>query len=411
MTAITVRPLRSDAEIDAFFLLAMETFSSHPDAAATARWRRFVETHPEFDSAQLRGAFRGEDSMGGCIISERVLAIGPARLSTACIGALVTRPEYRRQGAAAAMLDDALTFARERRHALLLLDGIPGFYRQFGYADVLESTQHHISLADIDRLPDSSYQVRDAAAGDVPDLLRLYHEAFDPYPGVFARTLPIQEHHLRLRLPHNPYLVVEDAETRVCGYAAIPWPRRQPYCPEVVIADWPAAAALLKAQTGLLRENGKLPEKLWWQAPPQSAAFHALADNVRVESTSHHVPNSDWMARIGSLPCFIQAMLPFWQQRWRQANLPWRGNLTMGVGESTFYLTLRRGELRLMTRPPAQSVRVQLTPQALVQFVFGFRPVTWLALQPGCFLPDPILPVLEALMPAVPGWLPGTDWF
>lgn len=411
MAAITVRPLRSDAERDAFFLLAMETFSTHPDAAATARWRRFVETGPKFDFAQLRGAFRGEDWLGGCIIYERVLAIGPARLTTACIGALVTHLEHRRQGVAAAMLDDALAFARERGHALLLLDGIPGFYQRFGYTDVLESTQHHISLADIDRLPDSSYHVRDAVLDDAPDLLRLYHEAFDPYPGVFARTLPIQEHHLRTRLPHNPPLVVEDPGAHVCGYAAIPWPRQRPYCPEVVFAEWPAAAALLKAQARLLRENGEAPERLWWQVPPQSAAFYALIDNIHVESATHHIPNCDWMARIGLFPRFMQAMLPFWRERWRQANLSWRGQLAITVGESTFYLSLRRGEVRMMTRPRVHTARIQLTPQALVQFVFGFRPVTWLARQPGCIVPEPVFPILQTLMPDVPGWLPGTDWF
>lgn len=411
MPAITVRPLSSEAEINAFFVLAMETFSAHPDAEVMARWRRFVENHPDFDSTQLRGAFRGEDWLGGCIVYERVLAIGVARLSTACIGALVTHPDYRRQGVATAMVEDALAFARERGHALILLDGIPGFYQQFGYADVLESTQHHINVADIDGLADSPYHIRDAVLGDAPELLRLYHEAFDPYPGVFARTLPIQEHHLRARLPHNPPLVVEDPEGRACGYAAVPWPRRQPFCPEVVFADWPAAAALLKAQARLLRENEEPPEKLWWQEPPQSAALYTLADHIHVESTTHHYPNAHWMARIGSLPCFVQAMLPFWQERWRQAGLTWHGQMTIAVGESTFCLSFQQEEVLLLPYAPAETVRAQLTPQALVQFVFGFRPIAWLAHQPGCFLPNSILPVLQTLMPAASGWLPGTDWF
>ncbi len=411
MAAITVRPLLPGAERDAFFSLAQETFSGRFDSEAAARWRRFIETAPGFDAAQLRGAFRDGEWLGGCIIYERVLALGPARLSTACIGALVTLPAYRNQGVATALLADALALAQARSHALILLDGIPGFYQQFGYADVLEATQHHISLADIDRLPESSCRVRSAVMEDAPALLRLYHEAFDAYPGVFARTLAIQEHYLRARLPHNPPLVVEDARSDVIGYAMLPWPRQQAFCPEVVFADWPAASALLKAQVSLLAMGEERPARLWWQVPPQSDAFHVLADHIHVESTAHHFPNADWMARPGDLACLMQALLPFWQDRWRQAKETWQGDFCFVVERSTFVFSLKQGEMRRTEYAQPGVLCVGLTSQALVQFIFRFRPLAWLARQPGCSLPEVALPILQALTPAAPGWLPGTDWF
>jgi GNAT superfamily N-acetyltransferase len=126
---ITVRPLATDEEIDTYCNLAsVAFFTSGGDTATEARrWRRSIEAAPEFDPRQWRGAFVGERFAGGYIIYERELRAGAARLRTVCIGGVVTHPNHRLHGVGAALMRDAIAFAQQYDHALLLLDGIPNF--------------------------------------------------------------------------------------------------------------------------------------------------------------------------------------------------------------------------------------------------------------------------------------------
>lgn len=411
MSTITVRPL-AENERTVFYHLAVITFGAAEDSdQRAARWGRFIAGHPDFDPIQVRGAFRNGQFLGGYIDYEHTLAIGPARLPAGCIGAVVTHPDYRLQGVGTALVEDAIALAQERRHALLLLDGIPNFYHRFGFANVLTEGGYTIRLADILALPLSPYGVRPATDGDAGDLLRLYHQEFDPFPGVFARTPAIQSHLLSARLPANPPLLAIDESGRACGYLIAPWVLTDPNCYEVVAPDWSTASALLQHHARLLAANDPPPQALTWQVPPGSATFFALADRIPLEGAVRHLPIGDWMARIGHLPTFLAAILPHWNQRRQNSNVLWNGSIQIDLGETTFGIDFGGVEARLSAQPSAEAPHVRLSPQALVQLTFGFRPAWWLARQPANDIPDHLLDLLQTLASTRSGWVPGTDRF
>lgn len=198
---IIVRPLATGEEIDTYCYLATETFSTPGgDVATEARhWRCGVEAAPEFAPRQWRGAFIGERFAGGYLIYERELRAGAARLRTVCIGGVVTHPDHRMRGVGAALMRDAIAFAEQYDHTLLLLDGIPNFYHRWGYADVFDLTEHVIDRAAISAIPAtaaSGCTTRPATLEDAPALLALYERHYAHYTGSFVRTLE----HQRLRL-------------------------------------------------------------------------------------------------------------------------------------------------------------------------------------------------------------------
>ncbi len=411
MPSITIRPL-TEAERTPFYRLAVLTFASPEDSEQrVARWRRAVESHPDFDPIQVRGAFRGEQFLGGYIDYERTLSIGPARLLTGCIGAVVTHPDHRLQGVASALLADAIRLAQGRGHALLLLDGIPNFYHRFGFTGILSAGEYAIHLADILALLPSPYTVRPAEAADAGDLLRLYHQEFDPFPGAFARTPAIAQTYLGIRLPTNPPLLAIDEIGQIKGYLLPPWVRTSASSSEVVAADWHAASALLQHHARLIQANDPSPAALTWQIPPGSATFFALADHIHLENSTRHLPRGDWMARIGHLPTFLSAMLPAWSERWQRNNLLWSGPIGFASDEARFCLDFDGYEVLLHDLAPSSAPTIRLTPQALVQLTFGFRPAWWLARQPDNDIPDHLIDVLQALTPTHPGWIPGSDRF
>jgi GNAT superfamily N-acetyltransferase len=128
ISSLTVRPLVSKDEYDIYYRLSANAFAPQASEEDAQRWQRFVTRSPEFRAEQVRGAFRNDQLLGGYTLYERVLCMGAARISTGCIGSVVTAPDSRKQGVATALMQDALAFARKENHALLLLDGIPIFY-------------------------------------------------------------------------------------------------------------------------------------------------------------------------------------------------------------------------------------------------------------------------------------------
>src|SRR5258707_203859 len=196
-----IRPLQTSTEIEGFFRLNAQVFRPDEDTdLVTGQRRRFIMEDPDFRPSQLRGAFLGKTYLGGYALLERWLCLGPARLHTGCIGGVVTHPDYRHQGIATALMQDAISYAQSQQYALLFLHGLPNFYYQFGYTDVLEDIPwHYIDRELIPEQSSEAYSIRSATGEDAPAILTLYQRHFNDYPGSFAptRTIQRQEHLLR----------------------------------------------------------------------------------------------------------------------------------------------------------------------------------------------------------------------
>src|SRR5258708_34709905 len=90
---------------------------------------------------------------------------------------------------------DAIEYAQDQRYALLFLHGLPNFYHQFGYIDVLEDTpQHFLARQGLPELSSTPYTVRPATRTDAPALLAFYQRHYGPYLARFAPTRTVQEH-------------------------------------------------------------------------------------------------------------------------------------------------------------------------------------------------------------------------
>jgi GNAT superfamily N-acetyltransferase len=407
--AITVRQLQTSAEIDTFMRLATETFIPGADVEReAARWRRFLEEAPIFEPSQLRGAFRGDVFVGGYLIHERRLRLGSARLCTGCIAAVVTHPDHRCQGVATALMEEAIAFSLVRRRALLLLDGISGFYQRFGYADVLDITEHTVDREAVLALPPSPYSVRPSALEDAPAFLALHERHYGCYSGSFERTLAQQQHCLRHRLPANPPLLALDPEGAPRGYLLHPWSLEDT---EVAADNWPALLALLQREARQPPPLLDPPDTLTWPLPPDSPTFYRLADHLPVRSETRSCPREGWMARPAHLGELFAALLPRWQVQWQRYTPPWTGLLSLMVDEEIRVLELGADGLRFSELPPDGLPRVRMSPQVFVQLLFGFRPVCWTADQPGQEVPEPLIPVLEVLFPQEPAWIAGSDAF
>jgi predicted N-acetyltransferase YhbS len=298
VSEVIVRPLETDVEADAFLGLAVRAFSRATDHDAEAIvWRDRCRAAPWHRPAQLRGAFRGRHLVGGYEIAERWLKVGRARLLTGCIGMVVVDPEHRKQGIGRALLDDASAFADSERHALLLLDGIGGFYEQFGYADVFDATWHELSRATLLELEAGPYRVREGGLDDADLLLDLYRRHF----GTFDRT--IEEQRWRLQPGGGMPLLAVDPAGQVRGYMLPPRGEHKERVGEVAVDDWPAAQALLHWHAA-----ASDAEHIRWAIPTRAPLLYWLIDRFRMRSSRMNTPNGDWMAKVGHLPALVESL-------------------------------------------------------------------------------------------------------
>lgn len=422
-TEITVRPPTNDAEADTFFRLAAATFiRDTPVGVAAADFRRFVDEAPGADPSRVRCAYRADRYLGGYLLEERWLRVGPGRVRTGWIGVVVTHPDHRRQGVATALMRDAIAYATDRRYGLLLLNGLAGFYDPFGYTDVFDATEHALDLAPILALPPSPYRVRRATSGDATALLALYNRHYGSYPGSTARPLVYQEFLLRFAgalsseayrspsgLPFEAAVVALDADDEPRGALVHPWGPLRGFGSEAIADDWPAALALLQHQARLLAALPAPPAEMRWPLPPDSPTFFLLADRLPVRSETHHRPRAGWMARPVNLDAVVRAALPVWQERWWRHGITRAGQWTLAIGDEAWRLTAGSGELQLAERSADDVLTIQLTPQVFTQILFGYRPVVWAAAQPGQSIPQDLVPLLEHLLPLGRAWITPTD--
>jgi len=108
---------------------------------------------------------------------------------------------------------------------------------------------------------------------------------------------------------------------------------------------------------------------------------------------------------------FQLAKLPEWQVRWQRSLSHWLGSVSLIVGEEAYRLYIDGSQLRLADKPGNTADAIRLTPQTLVQILFGYRPVVWALQQSGQTIPDNLLSILNVLFPLGHTWIPASDWF
>jgi predicted N-acetyltransferase YhbS len=419
-TPIIVRPLASPAEYQTYFRMADQAFSHHPSEESAQRWQDYTLHMPNFHTERIRGAFRDDQQLGGYIMYDSVLRMGAARVSTGCISAVVTANEHRRQGAASAFMHDAIDFARQRGHALLMLDGIPKFYYRYGYTDIYDVSSLEVDRAAILAHKPHPYRIRAATPDDAAAVLAQYNRCYAHYTGSFERSVEMRTYYLREGRKKGIVAQVENGQVE--GYLFLHL-EEQARALAVAATDWHALHALLHYHATLF-DDRDAPAALHYILSPDSLLAHWMIDHLEVPETAHwdgaalegavrgksyHHRHAAWMARIIHLPTLMASLLPELQERWRRALAYWQGELVFTIGDEAFALRIHDRTVQLVDVPSATSAHVTLSPQQFAEVIFGYRPLSYFVHARA--LEGELGNALALLFPTGHTWIPATDWF
>ena len=356
-------------------------------------WRRLPQS-PDFDWTDVYIGVVDGQVVAHVRVVDAVLRLGQVALRFGGLSGVVTHPDYRGRGYAAALVRACIRAMEDAGQVLSLLDGIPRFYGQFGYASVWPNYTLSFTAGEAANVPDdgSGYVVRPGSEADLPALLALYNAQWPARPWFVERSLDA----LRFRLPpplagDQPYfVVVEDAAGSLRGYST---GYRADDRSEVLATDPAAVSALMRHAAAAYAED-PAHEIKWLVAPDEPAAYYA-GRFCKVGYHRWYSPNGGWMARMIDAQATIDRVRPLLVAWWEALGAP---------GDLDVANCLEGVRLRLASN-------TLTVPQGrFLQLLFGFltpREIDETLTDRDIELRDH----LKRLFPPVTNQLAGLDWF
>jgi len=202
-----------------------EEIHGREEGAAVRRW--LLEGHPQIEPA---GWLFVEDTTTGEAVATLGLMpltwrYGPVSLPVAELGFVATRPDYRRRGLQRALSAAFDRIALANDYALAAIEGIPYFYRQFGYEYALPlfDSRFNFKLDQIPAGPLRPFSFRPAGPADIPRLMAFYNRQSASLTITTERSEAMWRYYLNLPtgVPFSLqiYLLLRDGQT--IGYLAL----------------------------------------------------------------------------------------------------------------------------------------------------------------------------------------------
>jgi predicted N-acetyltransferase YhbS len=275
---------------------------------------------------------------------------GDQALPVAELGFVGTQPDYRGQGLQRALSDAFDRLALSRGYTLAAIEGIPGFYGQFGYEYAIPLNQRFD--LEFEQVPGEPaldvYTFRPAEAGDVPTLQGLYDASIAPLDLAALRSADLWTHQLSVPPEITFYGVttVIEREGRVVGYLRWnddDWIDRL-RIQELAVQAGPRACDLILAALRFARERGRAADKrglrLWL---PGNHPAVTLARYLGGTDRGHY----GWQMKVLDPVGFLQAVGPALEARLAGSLLAgYSGSLTFDLYRSRLALRFVGGELR-----------------------------------------------------------------
>jgi hypothetical protein len=329
------------------------------------------------------------------------------------MGIVATLEGYQRRGLCRRLTAAFMARLRERGCLLSHIQGIPYFYRQFGYEYAiplegglrLEGRQ----VPDEDASEKDSgapFSLRRATRKDIPDLARLYDEAAEDLAIHSRRGPEVWEYVLTHGIgscTEAETWVLEQPAAGITGYFRLP---RFHFNKELRLSE--ASRLSVDAARAVLRHLKKL--MIERRDPGIQLNDVPRGALMRVARTlgAYDLGTYPWQIMIPDPAALLRALAPVWERR--LAASPLAGltrNVAINLYRRTLELGFSEGRLTGVTdRGPTGEAAIRIPPGAFTQLVLGWRPREALRAARPDFLVAPAEHLLiDTLFPERPGFL------
>lgn len=340
--------------------------------------QRLLHHHPATTDDDY---FVVEDTGRGEVISTTVfipwqLVYEGVYLKTAMLEMVVTHPDYRHRGLVRAQINHFHNRVEERNFDISLIQGVPYFYRQFGYAYALD--HHPVHALPTSQIPDalpgktSLYTLRPAGVEDVGVLNNLYQSHMRRHALYTHRDESYWRYLMQsARYPVN--LMVDTGAGLVVGYI----------CTEV------SAAQQTRILESVIESHEQGLAVLTWLKTQASGEIQIVGSEsttlvgIARSFGSRRVSSEQWLVRVSSFPRLLKTIGPVLERRLSRSDYAsFTAELTLNLYREAYRLRFTKGHLSGVDSlgfvdtsmgSGANGGDLWIPPEALIRLLFGYR--------------------------------------
>jgi hypothetical protein len=317
-----------------------------------------------------------EDTASGDMVSCTCLIpwqcrVGPVDLRVAMLEMVVTHPDYRHRGLVRRQIEHFHQCAAAQNFDLCIIEGIPYYYRQFGYGYATDHwASDGLALARVPAKEGSfSIRLRAVTGADIETLDRFYAQSMGQLDAWTTRN-PAYWHYL-IEGANAPVILIEDIHSGAALGYGMAWRNDAgAYIAESAFASAEVALELL--QWCKAHVTGELI--LGW--PAQSVLVQvarSLGSSVR--------PADQWLLRVVDIPTVLIKLAPALASR--LAASPYAGlttDLTLNLFRQAYLLRFEQGALVAVqalgfvdASMGADGGDLCMAPDAFIRLLLGYR--------------------------------------
>jgi hypothetical protein len=319
-----------------------------------------------------------------------------------------TDPDYRHRGLIRAQIERYHHMVSERGYDTSIIQGIPYYYRQYGYTYALDHWAYDSlpawRIPNRPEGPSSRYRLRPATVDDAAVLTGLYQDATDSLQLYTLRDITYWQY--LLEWADIAVRVVEDPdEGRVAGYTCVVEGEKgqRITVPESQVAGFEAGMAVLRQlkteTTGEIRLGGPGTQTL-------ARIGRSLGSRAR--------PGYQWLLRITDMARFLRKLGPVLERRLAASDCAGlTAGLCINLYRQAYILRFQAGKLARVQEAGfvdasmgAKGGDLNIPPDAFVRLVLGYRDLDELHdAWPDIRVLDESRHVLDVLYPKVNSWV------
>lgn len=353
-----------------------------------------------------------EDEKSGQVVSSLCLipwtwAYEGIEIPSGEMGIVGTLEDYQRRGLVRVQVDYFKRRLRERGCLLSQIQGIPYYYRQFGYEYALPLEGGlRLETRHIPNPPDVSFTFRLATQDDLPTLMRLYDEAAQDLAIHAARN----EATWRYLLTHSSgtetereIWIVQNADGQIAGYVCVP---KHHFGKEL--------AANEVSRMGFETAMATLYQLKTWAVERDMPGIRLnLPSNCTLMRLAHSLDGHDmgtyaWQIHVPNFSALLRALTPIFERR--IAGSPFAGltrDVRLSLYRETLSLRFARGKLTEVANLGfTDDGEIRFPPLQFIPLVLGYRTVEELrAAYPDVGIASPWQLLVDTLFPKVTSFI------
>ena len=369
---LIIRACHTEEEIERVATLNGEIHGT-TEGEAVRRW--LMEGHPQIRPEGW--LFVNDEETGEAVATLSLMPLtwryGSVSLPVAELGFVATRPSYRQQGLQRALSAAFDRIALANGYPLAAIEGIPFFYRQFGYEYALPLFDSLFNWQ-LDQIPtgaSAGLSIRPAELADVPALTEFYHQHTAPLTITTERSEAMWRY--LVRAPEETFfrmqLYMQEQDGQIIGYLGLApsgWANRL----TVIELSADRQDCILAA----LRFAGEQAQAGQYEAVGlQLPANHPACVLSRYRGIKEERPYG-WQIKVLDTIRFLEIVAPTLDER--LAASPLRGiteELIVNLYRERVALRIENGRVISFSPPPEAERDVSISPLAATQLWMGWK--------------------------------------